>query len=382
MKTSGLRFPLFVANSFLILCLLGTGVASAGNLFSGPINSPAGRYPYALAAGDFNHDGKVDLAVTRNNTETNVNAQVKILLGEGTGIFQVPVGYPVGAAPNSVAVGDFNRDGDLDLAVISFGDSRKALGVLLGNGDGTFQPQVRWNVGLSPVQVTVGDFNADGKLDLAVLNIGTPGFVSILLGNGDGIFQPKTKTKVTHYPAHMVAGDLNGDGLLDLVTTSGGCCPKKYTYAFLGNGDGTFTLAWTVINQAQQFALALGDFNGDGKLDLAVTDGRLGIRLGKGDGTFGKRVNYPVTGGARSIAIDDYDGDGDLDVAVTSGSAVSVLLDKGDGTFGPPSSYPLTPVAIPVEMVAADVNGDNRVDLVVTDYFNEVVSVLVNTGRR
>lgn len=246
--------------------------------------------------------------------------------------------------------------------------------------------RVRYGSGKGSSQLATGDFNGDGKLDLAVINGGTPaGFVSILLGNGDGTFQPKIKTPIAHDPGVIAAGDLNGDGRLDVVTLSGGNLPKKYTNALLGNGDGTFTVAWTVVNRYQQVALALADLNGDGKLDLAVTSGdTLGVRLGKGDGSFGKRVNYPVGRTAVALAIADFDGDGILDVAVANESSqdVSVLLGNGDGTFQPASSYPLAFGARAVQMVASDVNGDKRPDLVVTDYLNKVVSVLVNTGRR
>jgi hypothetical protein len=277
---------LIIAALLSVICM--TGIANAGKLFTGPINSPAGKYPWALAAGDFNGDGITDLAVTNNTFNSNVDSHVRILLGKGDGTFQSPVGYHVGAEPNSVVVGDLNRDGNLDLAVISYGNSPKFLGVLLGNGDGTFRPQVRYKVGLQPAQVVVGDFNGDGNLDLAVTNSSTPGFVSILLGNSDGTFQPQIKTPVAHYPNLIAVADLNGDGKLDLVVATGGCgCPKIYTSALLGNGDGTFQPVWTVIKVATPTGIVLGDFNGDGKLDLAETHGatEIALRLGNGDGT-------------------------------------------------------------------------------------------------
>jgi hypothetical protein len=390
------RSSRFFARLVVATLLSMTGASAwAGNLFSGPINSPAGRYPWALAAGDFNGDGKLDLAVTNNNT-LGVLGRVKVLLGEGSGVFQPPVGYRVGVGPDSVATGDFNGDGKQDLVVVNerepHGSGR--LSVLLGNGDGTFQPQVKYGNGgrQPPVRVAVGDFNGDGKLDLAVANIavrGKRGFVGILLGNGDGTFQAAIQNPASKSPAYIAVGDLNGDGRLDLVLADECAidCTTFATTALLGNGDGTFQVTWTSKIKFTPGALALGDFNGDGKLDLAETDssGQLGIRLGNGDGTFQERVNYPAGNGPDLIAVADFDGDGKLDVAVTnrgSSGSVSVLLGKGDGTFQPPSNYPLNLVAEPIEMVAVDVNGDKRPDLVVTDYFNKVVSVLLNTGHK
>jgi hypothetical protein len=394
MKRSTLRLPLCVFTCFLFFCFLGSGVMSAGNLFSGPINSPAGQYPWALAAGDFNSDGKTDLAVTNNNIESNIRRSVKVLLGEGSGIFQAPLNYRVAAMPVSVAVGDFNADGNLDLAVVN---QRKLVGlagnvsVRLGNGDGSFQPQVTYPLGRYPNTVRVADFNGDGKPDLTIANATGSGqkrgFVQVLLGNGDGTFQAGIRSDGGKSPAGLAVGDLNGDGRLDLVTFDICAidCNTLRVNALLGNGDGTFKVAWTSGGGSTPGAVALGDFNGDGKLDLAVTDGaQLSIRLGKGDGTFGTKVNYAAGVTPFWIAVADFDGDGKLDVAVTnfgSTGSVSVLLGEGNGTFQPATNYPLSPVAIPIEMVAADVNGDQRVDLVVTDHFNKVVSVLVNTSH-
>jgi hypothetical protein len=346
-----------------------------------------------LASGDFNGDGIIDLAVTNINPSRYDG--VKILLGKEDETFQAPVTYRVGDFPFSVAVGDFNGDGILDLAVANNLDPHRASGsvsVLLGNGDGTFQPQVKYHVGRYPMAVAVGDLNGDGKPDLAVAD-GTGsaqkrGFVGVLLGNGDGTFQAPLKSPAGKSPAFLAVGDLNGDGRQDLVAFDE-CGITCYTFrvnALLGDGGGTFKLAWTSKGGVEPSAIGLGDFNGNGKLDLAVSDtgDRLSIRLGNGDGTFGKKVNYPVGRDPDSIAVADFDGDGNVDVAVANASSsdVSVLLGKGDGTFHPASSYPLTPVAGAIAMVAVDVNGDGKPDLVVTDHSNQVVSVLLNTGGK
>ena len=158
--------------------------------FNAPRVYPVGPQPYSVAVGDFNHDGKPDMAVTIGGSDA-----VAILMGNGNGTFQPAVDYPVGGTPDSVAVGDFNGDGKLDLAVAN--SASNTVSILLGNGDGTFQPQVSYAVGMGASSVAVGDFNGDGKLDLAVANAGSIALpriygttISILLGNGDGTFQP------------------------------------------------------------------------------------------------------------------------------------------------------------------------------------------------
>src|SRR5438445_205625 len=210
-------------------------------LAQGPLFGPQTEYgaaskngPSGIAVGDFNGDGKLDLAVV-NFGDWNVY----VLLSNGDGTFQAArsVYFASGGGfPWSIAKGDFNGDGKLDLVVSNYGDN--SLSVLLGNGDGTFRPAPSLTVGYGPAGVVVGDFNGDGKLDLAVANL-NDNTLSVLLGNGDGTFQtPQTFASpgMTH-PYFVAVSDFNRDGKQDLVVTN-------HLYAtvsvLLGNGDGTF----------------------------------------------------------------------------------------------------------------------------------------------
>lgn len=331
----------------------------------------------SAATGDFNGDGILDLAVSNYGS-----GSVSVLLGNGDGTFQPHVDYAVGSTPSTVVVGDFNRDGKLDFAVCVQGSNTVAI--LLGNGDGTFQPPADFATGGgTAARMVAGDFNGDGNLDLATTN-SFAGTVSILLGNGDGTFQQHVDYAAGSDPLPIAVGDVNGDGILDLVV---GNRSSSATYTvLLGNGDGTFKayVSYPTISNAESVVLA--GFNGDDILDLAVfveTSGTpgLAILLGNGDGTFQGFTTYATGCGSAdgdcTAAVADLNGDGILDLAARNSPAdtVSVLLGSGGGTFQSPLSFPTG--TDPEQTTVGDFNGDGRLDLVVANLSNNYVSVLL-----
>jgi hypothetical protein len=251
--------------------------------------------------------------------------------------FQVAPTYAAGSGPSSVAVGDFNGDGKPDLAVTNRESNN--VSVLLGNGDGTFQAAVNYGAGSGPVSVAVGDFNGDGKPDLAVANSDFSsgiGNVSVLMGKGDGTFQAAVNYAAGSHPGFVAVGDFNGDGKPDLAVTNqfsgdGSGSGSNNVSVLMGKGDGTFEAAVNYAAGSVPAFVAVGDFNGDGKPDLAVANGgsnNVSVLLGKGDGTFQTAVNYAVGAYPALVALGDFNGDGKPDLAVANSGSndVSVQL--------------------------------------------------------
>src|SRR5579862_6341108 len=243
---------------------------------------------------------------------------------------------------NSAVVGDFNGDGKMDLAAVSDDTSgTDSVFILLGNGDGTLQPAVQYSVGLDSQYLVSGDFNGDGILDLAVTNGGDAN-VSIFPGNGDGTFRLQPAIGVGIGPRHLVAGDFNGDGKLDLAIAA-----QTDIEILLGNGDGTFKSPIITSEPDGPIGITAGDFNQDGKLDLAFGTGSnnggntITVCLGKGDGTFQPASHFSLPYyNAGDLKTADLNGDGKLDLAV-AGTYLAVLIGNGDGTFQPGVDYGL-----------------------------------------
>ena len=353
-------------------------------------NYDVGSQPDSVVVGDFNGDGRLDLAVANAGDGT-----VSVLLGRGDGTFQSPMQYTVGPRGrfSQIAVGDFNGDGQLDLAVSNFGSNN--VGVLLGKGDGTFRSAGSYKVGANPGAVAVADVNGDGKLDVVVANQNCnnghgpcgPGSVSVLLGNGDGTFQAHKEFATAMGPNWVTVGDFNGDGKLDLAVPCGGSRESTSKLSILlGNGDGTFLGPVSYELNSNGASVAAADFNGDGKLDLAIADnmGFVSIFLANGDGTFRTRVDYPI--GYHpwgSIGIGDFNGDGNLDLAVaTNGpNLVTILSGKGDGTFLSSGAGSLTGLS-PQGVAVGDFRRNGKLGLAVPVRSSNVVSILLQGGFR
>ena len=281
--------------------------------------------------------------------------------------------------------GDFNADGNLDLAVVNPGSN--AVSMLLGNGNGTFATAVNYSTGSTPAAVTKGDFNGDGKLDLAVTNSGG-GTVSILLGNGDGTFHTQVAYTVGTTPEGITMGDFNADGDQDLAVVNGGA---NTVSILLGSGTGTFTVQSTTYAVGRGHGsdgIATSDFDGDGKLDLAVvnnTDNTVGVLFGSGTGTFGTQATHTVSGSTSTtggVGFGDFNADSKMDLAVVNSnvSTVGVLLNAGNGTFGTQTSFSVGDFTGSGGIAIADYNGDGKLDLAVVNPGNKTISVLLGMG--
>ncbi len=356
----------------LLLVLVGSLARSAfaQNYAFNRIDYPVGQSPRALAVGDFNGDGKMDIVVADTNDPGD---KLSILLGNSDGTFAAAAPITIGGQPTSVAVGDFNNDGKLDIVAVSGFLGSAGFSILLGNGDGTFQHYAFINAGMAPTSIAVGDFNGDKNLDVAISDNETTGNgVYILLGNGNGTFGTPKPYASAADPRMVVVADFNGDHKLDLATVNSA---SGNVSVLLGKGDGTFPTHAEYTTEAGAVSIAVGDLRHVGKMDLIVggqSNGNVNVLLSNGNGTFqAVSTKYNVPGGVDIVAVGDFNGDGKLDVAVTNGATaglVTILTGKGTGILNP--AIPATAFGTangPMGLASADFNGDGVADLVVVN---------------
>lgn len=363
--------------------LLALAQVAFGQTFAPAVayNAGSNANPLSLAVADVNADGKRDI-ITGNNGSSAVG----VLLNTGTGAFRAVATTSAGSGsqPYGIAVADVNADGKPDVLTANYGTN--SVGVLLGNGTGAFAAAVAYSTGSGsqPFGLAVADVNADGRPDIVSANTFTFA-VGVLLGNGNGTFaavMPYT-TGVTS-PTAVAVGDVNADGKPDIVAAVSGAVG-----VLLGNGNGTFqAIGTTPLNNSPR-KLALADVNADGRLDVVtVSDsgsGSVSVLLGSGNGTFATAVSYATGSNSFSngVALADVSGDGKPDIITANPGnyTAGVLRNTGNGTFAAVQTFSAgSSIPAPYDVVAADVSGDGKPDIVTANVSTNTVSVLLNTA--
>jgi hypothetical protein len=370
--------------SVLILgtLVLGASSASAGQ-FKRAVYYRVGQLPFEVITGQFTHSGNLDLAFANY-----LDDQLCILLGNGDGTFQKQRCFRA-PAPGALASGDFNEDGNLDLAVVeSGGTGNGALAIFLGDGNGGFKLAKSYPVGVASIAVAAGDFDGDGHLDVVVTNSGfqSPGSVMTFLGDGHGRLHKRTTYKLNGGPFGIAAQDLNGDNHPDLAVALN---LTGSVAVFLNDGTGHFNkpVNYSVGGGSGALDVKIADLRNDGKQDLVIADDGEGmvVLLNKGDATFGKPTIYRPCGnncqGPQACVVADFNLDGKLDVACAANiDDAYFFYGNGKGQFG---------TAIPINdsiknqggfsIAAGDFDNDKAPDLAIPIQNYGKVAVILNT---
>ncbi|CAF1150131.1 unnamed protein product [Adineta steineri] len=341
--------------------------------------------PYAVAAGDFNNDNQTDLVSANFGTNT-----IGILFGFGNGSFILVVQFSTGSfsLPNAVTVGDLNNDNRLDIVVSNYGTN--TVGIFLGYGDGNFTMIVTYSTGLQswPYWVSLGDFNGDNALDIAVPTFDNE-YVSVFMNYGNGSFSDATfySSGPGAGPSCASIGDFNNDNILDIAVANNGI---NNVVVLFGFGDGTFLLgrAYSTGSGSIPRAIAVGDFNIDGQLDIVVTNFQLstfGIFLGDGREPYASAINYATNDESQphSVAVGDFNNDGWMDIVVTNYGTdnIGIFLGSRSAIFGSMVTYSTGINSAPYSVVVNDFNNDNYSDIVVTNSETDNVGIFCGYGN-
>lgn len=357
----------------LIVCALVSAAVVSAALSGVSKTLTVGDEPRSVALGDLNNDSLPDL-VTANFS----SSKVSVLLATGNGNYGEATDFNAGANSRSVAIADLDGDGFRDLVVGSGGlGIDNTISVLLGDGNGSFEPFTEFTVALEPWSVAIADLNRDTFPDIAAVS-GFSNTVSVLPGNGDGSFDPFVSYPVGEYPMSIAIGDLNADSNPDLVTAN---ADDDDVSVLLSDGAGSFDPAvdFPVGNYAT--SVSIGNLNGDSFPDLAVADqfdDNVSVLINNGSGSFDPRTSFATGDSSTSVAIGDLNADSISDLAVTSGAdddKVSVLTGNGAGSFSAAVDYPVGDN--PSSVAIGDLDGDGLNDLAVSNRYSGTASLLL-----
>jgi hypothetical protein len=376
MKSLAFRIFLMAAIAF---CAAAAGRASCSTeAFRNTTNFAVGDNPQDLVAGDFNRDGNLDLAVPNRTTNT-----VSILLGDGIGGFSAGTTLTAGMAVIDILAADLNQDGKTDLVTTNF--TSDSVSVFLGNGNGTFSAATDFSTGDQPTAAAVGDFNLDGKPDLAVVRLSAT-TISILTGNGAGSFSAPAGVSLNgSFGGRSInVADFNLDGKSDLAVAAANSSNQGVIVTILSFGAGGFTFATHSVNTQLIEDTTIADVNLDGKPDVIVgntNNGGISVLLGNGT-RIGGATNFLTGERVISVAVSDFNGDGKPDIAAGLGNSsnVSVLLGNGAGSFAAAQNFNIgTSAAGPFGIVAEDFNADGKPDFIVSNSGLDNVAVRLNS---
>jgi hypothetical protein len=371
------RLDIVVANggSNDVSVLLGYGNGS----FANQIQYSTDSNSYSVAVGDFNNDTRLDIVVAYFS-----NDGVSVLLGYGNGSFANQIKYLIGSSVYSVAIGDFNNDARLDIVAANMWNN--SVSVLLGYGNGSFGNQMTYSTGSFPYFVVVGDFNNDTRLDMVVAYWDSND-VSVLLGYSNIIFVTQTTLTTSHgsQPRSFAIGDFNNDDRMDIAVANFG----SHTIGiFLGYGNISFAnqLSYSTDSYSSPYSIAVGDFNNDTRLDIVVTNydsDKVGVFLGYGNGSFTNQTTFSTgfDSDPYSVAVDDFNGDTISDIVVTNHATntLGVFLGYGNGTFTSLIPFSLAYGSQPFFVVVGDFNSDKKLDFAVANEGTDSLNILLQT---